>query len=599
MIMKLDLMGNGKIRIKSKNIWMDAAFTAVSLFMAFILIQLESCSIFLWLGFKKIALNLLIEATLWVILFLIFGKIKFSCLAVLFLNFLVGFINAQVIMFRGNEITINDVQAVRTAISVAGGYGIIMDIRLWIAAVLYVIMVIFISLIEFSKDRYGIKRILISVISAAIMILGVYFASSFYTPFIWKEEGGLYNGILLEWVIELTNNKLVLPENYSEESVKETISRYENLNIQSEENYETPNVIVIMSESYMDPDVLGDIETSREYSAYFDEIFENTVHGYALSSVYGGTTANSEWEFLTGSSMFFLPQGSIPYQQYINSEANSLVRILEAQGYNTLSIHPYKPGGWARDTVYPHLGFDNSLWDSDFQDSKFIREYISDESFYEEIIDTFESKGSSPLFLFGISMQNHGGYAQMDLDELITIENLEGDYRIASEYLTLLSISDEALKKLISYFSDYDEEVVILFFGDHQPYLEEALYEELGSDSLSRYVVPYFIWSNYADLSNADLGLTSFNYLSSIMLNTAGMEMPQYNQALLKIKEEIPVINSECYLKPAGRGWNYEHDLTADSILNDLWTLQYINDIDDKMFSKYRSFFNIRGDNRQ
>ena len=47
------------------------------------------------------------------------------------------------------------------------------------------------------------------------------------------------------------------------------------------------------------------------------ESLDNAVVGHAYTSVFGAGTSASEFEFLTGNSMAFLPSGSIPYQQYI------------------------------------------------------------------------------------------------------------------------------------------------------------------------------------------------------------------------------------------------------------------------------------------
>ena len=84
------------------------------------------------------------------------------------------------------------------------------------------------------------------------------------------------------------------------------------------------------------------------------------------SSVKGGNTANTEFEFLTGLSMYFLPTGSIPYQQYIKSEVPSLASQLSSVGYTSVSMHPYYPKGWNRDTVYDDLGFEEKYFKDDF-----------------------------------------------------------------------------------------------------------------------------------------------------------------------------------------------------------------------------------------
>ena len=93
---------------------------------------------------------------------------------------------------------------------------------------------------------------------------------------------------------------------------------------------------------------------------------ENTVSGSAQVSVCGGNTANSEFEFLTGNTMAFLPNGSIPYQQYIKEEKPSMASYLKELGYETYGQHPYNASGWCRDTVYPMLGFSELSFNTDY-----------------------------------------------------------------------------------------------------------------------------------------------------------------------------------------------------------------------------------------
>ena len=98
-----------------------------------------------------------------------------------------------------------------------------------------------------------------------------------------------------------------------------------------------PNIIVVMNESFSDLSVLGDFEVNKDYMTFLHRLFEgeeNTVTGMLNVSVCGGNTANTEFEFLTGNTMAFLPQGSIPYQQYINGRLPSLAEHLSSLGYH-------------------------------------------------------------------------------------------------------------------------------------------------------------------------------------------------------------------------------------------------------------------------
>ena len=78
-----------------------------------------------------------------------------------------------------------------------------------------------------------------------------------------------------------------------------------------------PNVIVIMNEAFSDLSVFGDFDTDYDYMPFIHSLKDNVIKGNCYVSVKGGNTANSEYEFLTGDSMAFLPAGSVPYQQYL------------------------------------------------------------------------------------------------------------------------------------------------------------------------------------------------------------------------------------------------------------------------------------------
>ena len=125
------------------------------------------------------------------------------------------------------------------------------------------------------------------------------------------------------------------PANYSESAVEEILKPY------TEEDQNTaperrPNIIVIMNEAFSDPAVLGSFETNEDYMPYVHSILngavENTISGYLNVSVLGGNTANTEFEFLTGNTMAFLPQGSVAYQQYLKRQMPSLASPSKRSG---------------------------------------------------------------------------------------------------------------------------------------------------------------------------------------------------------------------------------------------------------------------------
>ena len=354
-----------------------------------------------------------------------------------------------------------------------------------------------------------------------------------------------------------------------------------------------------MDEAFSDLSVLGDFDTNTDYMPFVHSLEkgnENTITGYLNTSVCGGNTADTEFEFLTGNTMAFLPVGSIPYQQYIKSTTPSLASYLKSIGYATYAQHPYYGSGWNRDMVYPLLGFDNLSFMQDYSNQRFVRKYISDETSFDRIIETYENKpDGQPAFIFNVTMQNHGGYTDTyyGFDNTVTADKLNNS--ALDQYLSLIKLTDEDLKNLIEYFSNVDEKTIVVFFGDHQPNDTVASsvlaangmdYNNLSNEELKlRYQVPYVIWANY-DIDEATGKDTSVNYLAANVLKAAGVPTNDYQSFLLKLQEEYPIISAVRTDKTADKTLDKESNKSdkatgskkkqADSdMLNDYKLLQY------------------------
>ena len=344
---------------------------------------------------------------------------------------------------------------------------------------------------------------------------------------------------------------------------------------------EKPNIIVIMNESYTDLTVVGDFNTNLPYDEYFKSLEKNTIRGEMLVSPFGGYTCNTEFEFLSGLSMGLLPNGVAPYLQYINKDCPYfLPSYMNSLGYKTVALHPYYSSGWNRETVYPLMGFDEFIsieTMGDYQDEstfESVHSFLSDNTSYSAVIEQFERKGDQPMFMFNVTMQNHGGYYYGDphIDK-VKITDMNGSYPYTENYLSLLRKSDRALEILIDYFRNCGEPTVVVFFGDHHPAVETEFYEELYGSPLGeltseqlqdRYKVPFIIWTNYDIESQADVK-TSVNYLSGLMLDAAGLPKNKINLYLDTINPDIPRINANGHYDSSGN-WGENDPDTSDPL---------------------------------
>ena len=119
--------------------------------------------------------------------------------------------------------------------------------------------------------------------------------------------------------------------------------------------------------------------------AYYNSLDTNTVKGHLLVSTIGGGTSNSEYEFLTGNSIAFVP-GTVPYQQFVLKDTFSLARLFKDRGYTTLALHPYDGSGYNRERVYSYFGFDYFYDMDSFTDPELVRNrYISDTVSYTHL----------------------------------------------------------------------------------------------------------------------------------------------------------------------------------------------------------------------
>lgn len=529
-----------------------------------------------WAQFFNVVLFELIAG----ILFCMTGRLRMAYRIEGSIAMLFGIANAYVVRFRTNPIVPWDIFSWRTAASVADNYDFAPDVRMAVVTAVFVAALAALQPIRFTIKKFAFwKRCIPGAVLVAVLVVfaNVLQDESFqnshrlynklFTPVFMTEV----DGIPVTFVMNLAYMSIDKPDGYSIAGAEEILAEYverqdaprqkgqsENSEADlTQSAEELPNIIVVMNESFSDLSVLGELETNRDYMPFLHSLqqgAENTVTGMLNVSVCGGNTANTEFEFLTGNTMAFLPQGSIPYQQYINGERLSLVSHLKELGYQTVATHPYGETGWERNTVYPWIGFDKGIFVNEYASAMRVRNYVSDAACVEKIIDLYENKEEGkPLFVFQVTMQNHGGYQDAYANFTPEIAAYGGENFSLNQYLSLVELSDQSLEELIAYFSGVDEKTMVVFFGDHQPSDTVAVtvlakngmvWNALSEEELKlRYQVPYVIWANYdiAEEQNAD---TSVNYLGAEVLARAGVKTTAYQNFLLELKETYPIISA-------------------------------------------------------
>lgn len=480
---------------------------------------------------------------------------------------LIGLVNYFILSFRGTPFMPWDLFSFKTAAAVADNYNYTIDTGA------FLIILVFVGLFFLSgwcDIIVKAKNFRLSAFLICLCFLWTLFSyvQSDHAP----KTFGLYDKLFTPTTMTFRNGTVVTlilqskylsvdkPEGYSPQKAQEILASFaqkEETSFSTDSLLTPPNIIVIMNEAFSDLNLLGDFSTNEDYLPFVHTLMKgqgNTLSGIANVSVLGGNTANSEYEFLTSHTMAFLPQGSVPYQQYIKKETFSLASYLKSFGYKTIALHPYGASGWQRDVVYPLLGFDEFYSLEDFHLPPKIRKYVSDEENYEKIKELYENREKGkPLFLFNVTMQNHSSYTE-SFDNFIPSVTVDGSDRAElSTYLSLLKISDQKIRELLSYFEKQEERVLLLFFGDHQP--TDSVVRDIWlqnkkdpaslslEDQMLRYQVPFFLWANYPISESHGLE-SSLNYLTLRVLENANLPLNSYYHFLSNLEKEYPVISA-------------------------------------------------------
>ena len=592
-------------------------------FLAFSMEELLWNESFFSISGKSLLINYLVEYLFLLSLFLLIRSFHPTFVLFLSLNWIYGMANHYVLEFKGCPPLFSDLLASQTAITVMGNYSYALDDAVVTGTFLFLYTWIFLLYFPLPQKNVAPKNAseenntsfftrhklfvrILGILCAFLWIPCLFFLDiSVFSGFTIDGWSPVYsftqNGSPITLLISIQNVIPSKPAHYSRESalaaISQAVSEAEDAasdgmiskEVAASEDASknvSPSVIVIMNESFADLSVLGDF-VSDDYLASFYDIDDYLLRGMVYPSVCGGGTCNSEFEFLTGSSMANVKPGVYPYQNYDLSNASNLVQVFNNLGYQTVAFHPYQAENWNRINVYNSFGFQKFLSQEDMTDKEILSWTISDHSDFEKIKEIYENR-TAPLFLFNVTMQNHGGYnvpIRSDV-ELVSIEKQYSGYSDVINYLTLIRESADAFKELLNYFAAQPDPVIICMFGDHQPILDEDFLSSITQtvsdeehsilDAKQRYITPYIIWSNYDVYSTPDTESTkqtdmSLNYLGANLLGLLGISTP-YSQYLLSLQKQIPIVNAVGYQDSLGRWFSLQ---TENSALTEYQSVQY------------------------
>ena len=518
---------------------------------------------------------------------IISGSMRASALTALAVSYIFNVASFIIYCFRGTSLSPTDIYGIKTAMNVAVQYKFVLKYEIITATVAAVMLAMLVCKFPLRLKFRRSPLILRGFGAAAAILCAVFIASvdiyrydistfdQYYANLNYGSAFGFYANTI----------KMGLKKHstYDPEQLNGLLCSYENTASLSDDK---PNVVVIMNESFSDLSVVGEFSTNTDCLEYTHSLTDNVKKGELLVSVFGGYTCNSEYEFLTGMNTGMLATDALPYMQMIfDTVPYSMASHMKALGYHTVAFHPYYKSGWNRVNVYNYMGFDEfinleNIGDLAGGSPVYMRGFMSDASDYDTVMSILRSGDTDRRdFIFNVTMQNHGGYQYDDFEADVKITDMDGTYPQAEQYLSLIKLSDDAIRRLIGELQDFEEPTVVLIFGDHQPGVEKEFFEELYGRSLEdltkeeytrRYMVPFMIWANY-DIEEETGLRSSPSFLSGLLLDTAGLPKSRVQLYLDDVQKYVAQLNPIGWFDPWG-GWHYKPE-TAE--LEDYYNLQY------------------------
>lgn len=363
------------------------------------------------------------------------------------------------------------------------------------------------------------------------------------------------------------NNVFYEPKNYNETELNTLMSQVETID---EKSYGKPNIIMYYSESFYDLEKTGEVKYTTELCENFNKLKSENKAISVLTPTYGGMSENVAFETITGGSNNFFPIGYIPIMSLYDSESSrkmpSIARNLSENGYNTKIV--FGEDDYASEDSYLRVGFDEYI---EFRQYGIKHEEMTDALMFDYIKNDLLKKNKSDKNFYLIeSFEGHMPYSidkyeTYDIDIVSSrFDDCPEDIETIKSYSQAVHNADKELKNLYDFIQTYDEPTIVIFVGDHLPFLYNSIGENVLTkfdyfhtddkieNTFRQYNTEALIFSNYdIDLSKIPDKMGSSLLLDSVVVNTEN-KLDPYFYWLYDSRKVLPAMNRYLYIDANG-----------------------------------------------
>ncbi|KOF09925.1 hypothetical protein AC739_12605 [Planococcus glaciei] len=491
---------------------------------------------------KRFALNIVILLALFNVLYILprkwfmFGGMILSAVLIIF-----AYANAVKIDLRNSPISMGDFALLKELGGLDNPVDLNMPLYIALGAAFAAIVAAIFWLVPKLKESWAIKSSVFILSAAFLAMLWTDYPVSpmekvhFQNTWWQQEVGTMRNGLFGNFVMLAKQTKLDPPDNYSKGTIQNIGKEY--IPSPAKEG-EKPNVIILMSEAFVDPYHFGEEHFTEDPIPNFRKLFGESMHGTMYSPEFGGGTANVEFEALTGLSRQFMPDNYVAYQLYVKKPIPSAAYAFKKAGYETTAIHSYLNWYYQRNSVYRLLGFDQFI-SGEFMDLEHALGsgwgFPKDKEITNATLETLD-KTEGRDFIHAVAVEAHQPYKPLADSKFLKTGTLPDPTRqYLNQFTEKMHSVDQELGRLTEELKKRDEPTILVFFGDHYPTFgnndqvfgaqgTQVANDMLGNfdDFINTHNVPYFIW-NSEETSTKEMDLSP-NQFGAIALEMAGVE---------------------------------------------------------------------------
>lgn len=565
----------------------------------------------LFVSARCMYLSFLICYSLYFILYAITKKTwkATSILAITF--FIFSIINQLKIAYTNEPVVLSDVLYLSSSNEI---FGIVRDtlfdfLKINILTTLIYLMILIVLCVLAYKNNLTLsnKKIRLVSIGIPVIILSILFTPISFTKDIFlntffevnKRQDyarsttntfyyALY-GVIPGMYGQMLENRIEKPKDYDETVIQHEITQASN---NKDRFLGKPNVIVLFSESFWDIDQLDEVKFNTTVTPNFKKLQSEGIFFNMISPSYGGVTANVEFEFFTGANLMYFNKGYIPFMQLYRNDSfyskPSIISELENNGYNTKLLTCSTDQLFHCGRFYNYLGINDCEFMTDANEDNIKGQYISDETVVNKIIDEFENKKSDEkLFYMALTIQAHMPYLISKYDNYdvyVESSNLTQDMNdTLTSYAQGIHDADKQLQRLYNYIKTLDEPTIIVFYGDHLPYLNtkegEDVIENLEffntknelKNIYRKYNTQSLILANFQLQEEKEIKYVGPDLLGAYVLNKMDIQTSNYYKWLYST---INTLGASNYIISSDKYGNLYYTNKLDGDMKEIYNLR-------------------------